>query len=119
MAAPPPSPDCIIAEIDGAALSIADAKAFRRHIEPAPTLAAAIRLAVDATVAYWGSSGHVDGSVPEKLGAYRKLLSDSRVGAGSLGAYADQAAAAIAELGQRAGLELGPCYTPLGPATEP
>ncbi|MEM1204401.1 MAG: hypothetical protein AAGN66_14305 [Acidobacteriota bacterium] len=98
-------------------LTVADVEAVRARFEPAPSVAAAGRLLVDAAVAHRldGGSGLAGTTPQDWLAAYRKLVREAWTDGGP-----DDGARALRqrlEAGRkRFGVTFGPCYVPAKPA---
>ncbi len=104
---------CVVAEVGGQVLTLAEVERFRQHLEHAPEPGAATRFAVEAALARWAQAGTLDGAtVAEQIDAHSRLLNRARDGGGGPRKIAERAQAELHAAAGRAGLKYGPCHAP-------
>jgi hypothetical protein len=106
----PPSADCRVAVIDGVALTVADVAALRAEIQPAPPWPRATRLAVDATLVHWWSTGDVAAPMQERLTSYGRTMREVQAGIAGLRPMAQEMRRLVQAAAAASGMELGDCY---------
>lgn len=104
--------ECVIATVDGATLTVHEAREMGASVRPAPPLDALIRLTVDVAVASVWARGLAQPATGHD--AYRRFIG-TEGGAGTATERARRLQARMRELRGELGVQLGPCY----PAHEP